>query len=216
LKDSWSNAEPQLPDINPKAEEYLEKVKENLKVSAQIAKENAEMAQTIYTDNYNTCTKDKSFSVGDEVLVLHPSSTNSLKSQWQGPAMITAVIPPNSYRVSLSNGAIRTLHANDLRSYVARVQSVGVVFEGDDLEFGNIEVCPSDHERFEDVISKVDMSHLSKVQQREMSALLQKYNDIFSDKAGACNVTEHEINLIEGAVPKRQRPYRIPEKQSRG
>ena len=35
---------------------------------------------------------------------------------------------------------------------------------------------------------------------------------MFSDKAGACKTACHEINLVEGFVPKKQYPYRIPDK----
>src|SRR6267154_2277756 len=70
-----------------------------------------------------------------QVLVLLPSSSNKLVSEWLGPATVVEVVSDFSYRVALNTGAVRTLHANKLRKYVNRVNVVGVIFD-EDRDFG--------------------------------------------------------------------------------
>ena len=211
LKESWTGEKLILDSLHKPAQEYLKVVQENLRIGLDIAQENASKNQAKYVDNYNTSAKDKKFEVGDLVLILLPSSTNKLMSHWQGPGTITSVVSPYSYRVALENGAVRTLHANDLRSFNTKVNSVGVVFETDD-EYGRIEPCPNVSDNFDVEIDRADMLHLSLEQQKELRSLLCKYKSVFNDKPGSCNTGYHEINLLEGFQPKAQYPYRIPDK----
>jgi len=62
--------------------------------------------------------------VGQQVLVLIPDTTASkLFSKWRGPATVVAVRSPYSYEVNL-DGNVRHYHANHLRKYHVRVESV--------------------------------------------------------------------------------------------
>ena len=211
LRDTWSDDQAEIPIVNGTILEYLDKLKADLEVGLDLAEENAGKAQNAYAHQYNTRSKDKGFEVGDLVLVLMPDSTNKVVAQWQGPGTITAVMSPYSYRVALDTGAVKTLHANDLRKFVARVNSVGVVFD-DDTDFGRIECCPVAGEKRHEEINALDLTHLSVERQQELRSLLFKHENVFNDKPGQCNSTCHEINLEKGFKPKSMRPYRIPEK----
>lgn len=48
----------------------------------------------------------------------------------------------HSYVIEDADGKRRTVHANKLRAYNARVGQVGVVFEGDE-DFGEIDYAPA-------------------------------------------------------------------------
>ena len=191
--------------------EYMDKLKHNLDTSLAVANTNAMTAQTNYTNYYNNSARDKSFSVGEQVLVLHPNSTNKLLAQWTGPLQILAKVSPYSYQVRLPNDGIKTFHANNLRRYTSRVGCLGVVFD-EDTDFGDLEHFPLDKEVFDDAIKGIDLSHLDDKKQVELRTLLNKYRELFSDKPGTCNVACHEINLHDNFVPKKQRAYRIPDK----
>ena len=80
--------------------------------------------------HYNLRSRDKSFNVGDQVIVLFPDSANKLVSKFQGPATIRTKLNDYAYMVEMPDGAVRRLHANKLRAYIPRVNTVGVVFEG--------------------------------------------------------------------------------------
>ena len=47
---------------------------------------------------YNLRTRDKTFSVGESVLVLTPDSTSSkVFSRWKGPGVVREIMSKNSY-----------------------------------------------------------------------------------------------------------------------
>ena len=129
-----------------------------------LAAENTKVAQVAYVANHNLNATSKSFNVGDEVLVLQPTSANKLVTQWQGVGEVVAVISTNSYCVALPNGSRRTLHANDLRPYVSRIAMLGVIFEDlSETDFGHVETYPpTDVSQFEENLEKLDLSHLTK------------------------------------------------------
>jgi len=118
----------------------------------------------------------------------------------------------NVYRLSLDDGSVRVLHANSLRNYVSRVQSVGVIFD-DESEFGAVIPYPNVNEsNNSDFLSQIDLSHLNPTQRDELCQVLLKYEAVFSDKPGLCSIVQHEINLVPDFKPKAHAPYRIPEK----
>lgn len=84
---------------------------------------------------------DKQFTDGQQVLLLEKDGEGELISKWTGPATVVRKTRPYSYLIKLDNGACRTVHANKLRAYHARVNIVGMIFEGD-AEFGDVPTFP--------------------------------------------------------------------------
>ncbi|GFY58154.1 RT_RNaseH_2 domain-containing protein [Trichonephila inaurata madagascariensis] len=62
------------------------------------------------TSNYNVRSREKSLSVGDEVLILMPSSTHKLLNTRIGPAKVVKLTRPHSCLVQMENGNTRELH----------------------------------------------------------------------------------------------------------
>ncbi len=198
------------PTINRSAEEYLQDLKERLEISKMYASENAKVMQHKYVSNYNMRSRDKEFDIGDDVFILMADTENKIYSRWTGPARIMKRVSPYSYDVETEDGKVKRLHANKLRKFLIRVQTMtGVIHEEDDT-FGDIEVVPSG------VIQKsekyFELSHLNSEQQREMLKLLTEFESVFDDNPGSCVIGEHVIRLREGYEPKRQKPYRLPER----
>ena len=213
LHDSWTGTESTTTKMSKSSKEYLELLKQDLDMVQKIAADNTKTAQDTYVSYYNQHASQKTFNVGDEVLVLHPTSGNKLLTQWEGVGTVVAMISPNSYRVSLPSGARRTFHANDLRPFVARISMLGIIFEDQsETDFGQVETCPPELNSFQDNLSKIDLSHLSNDERGSLISLLRKYESVFNDSPGLCKVTEHEINTVPDFQPKHQRPYRIPYK----
>ena len=211
LKDRWSGSQPVMNKLPDKVQSYIDILKKDLSLCHEVAKDQAKEMELAYRNQYNKCAKEKEFKVGDQVLVLMPDSTHKLLSKWTGPGMITAVLSNHSYRVALDSGAVKELHANHLRRWVARVNSLGVVFE-DDEDFGKIEVYPTDKSEFQEDLKKVDLAHLDERMASQVNDLLVKHQKVFSSTPGHCNLIEHEINLVDGFKPKPIKQYRIPEK----
>ena len=59
------------------------------------------------------------------------SSTNKLISEWMVPATVVGIVSDFVYPVALNTGAVRILHANKLRKFIARVNVVGVIYDED-------------------------------------------------------------------------------------
>src|SRR5207247_366535 len=101
------------------------------------------------------------------------------------PTDITAKLARNNYRVANKDGTTRKIHADDLRKWIARASSIGIVYEGED-EFGDVETCPTkaDITDSEQEIKNLDLSYLSEDRSKKMRDLLLKYKDVFSNQPG--------------------------------
>ena len=216
LRDHWSVV--QDTDVKPQnidTAKYLDKLQQDLTQALALADDNSKTAQDRYVTNYNKVAKHKEFDIGDQVLVLLPSSTNKLISEWMGPATVVGIISDYGYRVALNTGAVRILHANKLRKFIARVNVVGVIYD-EDKEFGEIICCPEvnvtkDEQETIEAIKNLDLSYLDDDKVKQLKELLYKHRLVFNNRPGTCNVSPHEINLVDGFKPKALKPYRIPE-----
>lgn len=215
LYDVWSGSDLMLPVLSKSDQDFFKRVRENLDIAQKVASENSEKCQQEYIKRYNLRARDKSFNVGEQVLVLMPDSSNRLKARWIGPGIVADKLSEYSYLVSLDNGAVRQLHANKLRKFIPRVQSIGVI-NGVDEEFGDVCELPlsSDSSEFEKSLDELDLNHLSAEPRLRLIDLLRKHERVFSNIPGKCSpdIATHKIRLEEGFQPKIQKPYRIPEK----
>jgi len=116
---------------------------------------------------------------------------------------VISKISPYSYRLLIEDGATRTLHANRLRKFITQVNSIGIVFEADN-EFGRLDTClisadvaGADKDMEGDRFDNSNLSHLSTTEQHQLRNLLRRYDKVFDDRPGTCNVSNHEIKLVE-------------------
>jgi len=104
--------------------EYLEELRKNLEIAGTYVDSHAKRAQERYVSRYNLRTRDKTFSVGESVLVLTPDSASSkVFSRWKGPGVVREIRSKNSYMVEL-DGVRRHIHADKLRKYHVQVDEV--------------------------------------------------------------------------------------------
>jgi len=115
----------ELPlNLGKTACEYLQDLKRNLEMAQHYAKEHDEKAQGRYVARYNLRAREKSFQIGDKVLILTPDSTSSkFFSRWVGPAVIKDKVSAHSYLVDM-DGAVKHLHADKLRKYHINVEEI--------------------------------------------------------------------------------------------
>jgi len=101
LKETWAG-ERELPlDLGKTAVEYLNELKLNLQTACDYADSHAMREQNRYVAHHNLRSRDKSFSVGEQVLILKPDSTNKLFSRWSGPASVVERLSNHSYLVEI-------------------------------------------------------------------------------------------------------------------
>ena len=231
LKNMWVNEDDFPTPKNKSTAEFLKELRERLEVARSYANAHAESAQQRYVSRYNRRSRDKSFTIGEHVLVLQKDSTASkVFSRWIGPAVIYEVQSPYSYIVEFADGSRRILHANHLHKFHTRAQSLtynislfsstnscAIINDGDE-EFGEIcvpDLTEKNKQEVELPSQKIDRStlaHLAPKQQQELLQLLDKYADRFSDIPGLTTQVEHCVELMPGFKPKRMRAYKVPER----
>ena len=138
VKRNWSGEIALPPDLQKTQAQYMTDLQHNLTVARKYANDVATKMQASYVHQYNLRAKNKSFQIGDKVIILLPNSTTKAFARWQGPAEIVAKKSANSYLVEFQ-GARRHLHANFLRPYHTRIEelkcSANSMFEADNIVY---------------------------------------------------------------------------------
>jgi hypothetical protein len=224
LKDSWSGHKPLPLDLAKPIADYLSDLRDKLAIANDYASVHTQAAQQKWASRYNLRTRDKTFEIGEQVLILTPDSTSSrLWSRWRAPATVVEVKSPHSYVVEI-DGTRQHVHANKLRKYDVRIDEVtcdslilndalvcncSVIFEHDN-DFGLVDefVMPGEESLTNASLPSAQLDldklmHLSERQRYELSAVLDKYPECFVDKPGYCDLLEHEIQVTPDFRPKR-------------
>ncbi|GFQ75614.1 retrovirus-related Pol polyprotein from transposon 17.6 [Trichonephila clavata] len=195
LKSSWAG-EIHLPtNISQSTADYLQEMKIKMEKAAESASLTAAQKQKSYGDYFNKRSSVKNFSIGEQVVLLIPDSSNKIYARWTGPGEIIQHHPPHSYKVKLPDGTVRHVHVNKIRKYHPRALAVGVIFE-DDHEFGEIHPTPnllrSTSER---VLHETDLNHLKETEREQVLAILLKHRTLFTSDVKIAKVGAHRIRL---------------------
>ncbi|GBM81535.1 hypothetical protein AVEN_174214-1 [Araneus ventricosus] len=176
--------------------QHPQELKINLEKPADLASLTTVKKQNSYAHYFNWSKIMKEFKKGELVYLLFPESTNKLYARWTGPGEIIDRVNPHSYKVKLPDGNVRYIHANKIRQFQARAQTVGVIFE-DDVEFGEIHPTPI-KTSISNYNMEVDVSHLAESKRVELLELFHNHASLLSGKIQVANVDEHKIRLIPG------------------
>ncbi|GFQ66302.1 retrovirus-related Pol polyprotein from transposon opus [Trichonephila clavata] len=211
LKEFWIG-EREIPTCAARSvEEYLKQLQKKSQDAHEIAPENSAKNQERMTSHHNLRSREKMFSVGDEVLILMPSSTHKLLNTWIGPAKVIKLTRPHSCLVQMEDGNTRELHVNKLRPYISRVDQVGIIFD-QDSDFGELHYAPTDKENQPNIDDELNqMPDVLNTQQKyQLRNLLERYKDIFRNRPGKARVKGHSVKVTADSSPKRLQPYRVP------
>jgi len=99
--------------------QYIMQMRERLASMTELAQDNKIQAQAKQKVWYDQSARDRSYVVGDRVLVLLPTSTQKLLAQWQGPYPITRRVGDVDYEVLIGRRR-SVLHVNLLRKWHER------------------------------------------------------------------------------------------------
>ena len=139
------------------------------------------------------------------MLVLLPTSSSKLTTQWHGPYRVDERIGKVNYRITMHNRKKKqaVFHINMLKKWntitPAAYFTQELEDEQDEIPFWN-DV---------DLRSAQAGQHLCAAQVQDLSQLLQQFSDVFQLLPGQTTVIEHHIETGE-ALPVRQVPYRVP------
>ena len=202
LKETWVTSKRSNQNILS----YVLLMREKLTAMSQLAQENLKTAAARQKRWYDHNARERSFVAGDKVLVLLPTSASKLTAQWQGPYHVVRPVGKVNYLVEMSDKKKRrVLHVNMLQKWhtpapsVLLAQEVAEEMDSDELPSWNE---PSEGN------AKVG-GQLSSEQLRELSMLLDKFEDMFQALPGHTTLSKHRI-ITEEVAPVRLPPYRIP------
>ena len=188
---------------------YVLSIQEKLANMVELVKDNMEKAQETQKRWYDLNARERSFEVGEKILVLLPASTNKLLAQWQGPYEVVKKVNKVIYQVEKQNKRkrLRNFHINMLRKWhepLATSYWVEDVEEKDELHLWN--------EEEEQLYEIADQ--LTEEQRAELRHLLEQYKGTLQDRPGrtqACSGAHNryrdckagEITSIQGYGEKR-------------
>ena len=101
---------------------YVLKMRDRLEEMTDIVQENVANSQAQQKKWYDDKARFREFQVGEQVLVLLPTSSNKLLAQWQGPYQIVQWSGKVTYVVDMHDHRKRTrvLHVNMLKKFNTR------------------------------------------------------------------------------------------------
>ena len=207
LRELWS--EDISDDQTKTSYQYVIDLRNRLEQTCRLAQDNLAKASKRYKHYYDRRAKQRSFKVGDKVLVLLPTSKNKLLVQWKGPFEVTKVMNAMDYEI-LVKGVHKVYHANMLKLYVERQSHCLTTVE---LGVGEVEV-EHDEMSFPLEASQTyrDISicpELSEGQVSELNNLVEEFSDIFTDIPGRTDLGSHDVELTS-TEPVRSENYPIP------
>lgn len=212
IKRVWSDSNPEFTSTKPNVISFMLETRERLRISRELAKENADAARSISKVWYDKKARLRTFEPGQMVLALLPRPGKPLEAKWKGPFKVLERIGNVDYIISTptKRKLTRLCHVNMLKSYVDRdwdhdVVSNCLVFDPSPLtdvqhpEFGP---SPSTGE------DKFDLDHLENDKKTELIELLDSFSGLFNDLPGKTSLIEHHIELQPGTKPIKLPPYR--------
>ena len=221
LRELWMD-EAQEEDVKT-TYQYVIDLRERLEETCSLAQKELEKASTRYRKYYDTKAKDRQFKVNDKVLLLLPESHNKLLMKWKGPFDVVERLGKMDYRIKHHDGKIKTYHANLLKEYKVR----DVI---DQTNVGNkthiISTCVVEND-FSDAVERhpeIELpvlestetwtdchipSELTEQQKGEVREVLEKYDDVLTDKPGLTNLDTFSVKLTS-EDPVRSKPYPTP------
>ncbi len=179
-------------------------------------------------------TVQRSFEVGDQVLVLLPLPGSALQAKFTGPYVIEEKLNDTDYVVQTPDRKRKTrvCHINMLKLYISRsnsrnsisapvtsvtpvvVASVNAASSGyspimDDLRLGSACLSGARLQNSEALVTLGSrLSHLSRSAQSEIVQLVDKYSSLFSDVPTVTHVLMRDIDVGDHR-PVKQNAYRV-------
>lgn len=125
LQHSWTGELPLLGTLKEEPAKYLRQLREQLEVAAEMAGLTASARQGSYVQAYKRTTRTKTFSIGDQVLLLDTNCKRKTAPKWLGPFTVIMQERQHSYRLDMGRKRSSVVHANHLRPYYLSHQPRG-------------------------------------------------------------------------------------------
>ena len=214
LKEIWTGEQP--AEQTRSTYEYVFDLQNRLQDTCKLAHEHLVKAKEQQRKYYNQKSRNRSFNIGDKVLLLLPTDHNKLLLHWKGPFDVVGKHGSCDYQIEM-NGQVKLFHANLLKAYLSRDQSgameecAAVITEGMEAPFPDKSVCcqiPA-LKATEGPLNVEINENLTECQQQELKNMLSEFSDVLTDLPGKTNICEHDIKLTSNE-PFRRKQYTVP------
>ena len=182
-------------------------VRDKMSQITELVERNLAKAQQRQKTWYDRNARQQKFQVGEQVIVLLPTSTNKLVAQWQGPYSVVRRI--GNYRIDMQDRRkrYRVFHINMLRKWHVPASTNYWAEETVDVDREEVLTWKEQGDVGED--QPVIGEQLSEVQRHQLEGLLKGYSDVMRSHPGRTNLEEHDVDT-GSARPVKQPPYRLP------
>ncbi|KAL2085961.1 hypothetical protein ACEWY4_019281 [Coilia grayii] len=198
--------------------QYVSCFKERLVAACEVARSNMGVARERMKLQHDKKAVDRTFAIGDKVLVLKPMRGSCLGSAFSGPYMVRKKVGDRNYVIDTPDCRRKTrmCHVNLLKQYHGRSAQVLVSCvspvcgenEGDDLVGGEPVSAHLSNAAALDSLEE-NLSHLSPEQRVDICRLVREFASVFQDRPGLTTLAEHDVEVGQTA-PIKQHPYRLP------
>lgn len=120
LKELWTK------EVQPEVKtsyQYVLDLKDRLSSTCELVRHELQKSSDRYKKNYDRKASNRSFKVGDYVLILLQTDSNKLLMQWKGPFKVVERTGISDYRIDV-NGKLQLFHANLLKKYNLREEEL--------------------------------------------------------------------------------------------
>ena len=182
---------------------WLTALKQQMAQMAQVVSQREKLAKTKMKQAFDKSAKEKTFEIGDLVLVRKPGLKKKLGDSWDGPFEILEKTSPLNYKIKTPGDSRRSkvLHVNLLKKWStpgARIHGVAVVHEEE-----------GESESPQGLMLSRDGFVPTAEQQGMLDDVLGQYGDVLCATPGKTDAITMSMNTGESA-PIRSHPYRIP------
>ncbi|CAM5110236.1 unnamed protein product [Eretmochelys imbricata] len=193
VKQQWEGFTPS-PGTN--ILDFVTNLQNTLRTSLALARENLQDAQKEQKAWYDKHARERSFKVGDQVMVLRALQAHKMEASWEGPFMVQERLGAVNYLIAFptSNRKPKVYHINSLKPFYSRELKVcqftaqgeddaewpeGVYYEG----------------KCADGVEEVNLSMtLGRMQRQQIQELCTSYTPTFSATPGLTERAYHSID----------------------
>ena len=218
LQESWLDEEESIT-----LAEYVVNMKETLDKVRSLAHSNLLSSQEKMKD-FDVKSVKREFQPGELVLLFLPVRKSPFQTSYQGPHKVVAkenclnyIIETPGHRKQKRKVHIILLkkyHPRDCDNADSNISSKVCCTKVEEVSNG----CDFDPQVEEVRLKNSDIlrcpstkfSHLSQNQMTHIHQLLEEFAKLFSDVPLICPLVKHDVQLVDGAAPVKQAPYRLP------
>uniref|UniRef100_A0A8C8S4V8 ribonuclease H n=1 Tax=Pelusios castaneus TaxID=367368 RepID=A0A8C8S4V8_9SAUR len=207
IRDSWEGS---MEVAEQPVREYVSQFRKKLQDMMELVQQNLKKSQEAQKAWYDEHTEERSFEIGDTVLILDPMRKNKMQDRWDGPYEVVERVNEVTYNVKRPSGrgSTQMVHINRLKAYHERGVAVNMICCAEEESWSLPLVDMIAESREESRLEAIEMGEgLTATQRSEMLALLRHHQRTFSNQPGLTSILTHSIQTF-GPRPAPSRAYR--------